>query len=159
MNNSMVFVVKWSMLAFHVKSLVWFYNWSLEMHTVLLRLFSCVDVISCGGSYWICPYSSGLLHKLYDYSVSVNHPIMLHSEQKFLFWMEHCGIWNSCILGVVNYVNSLGALSSILCGAGVVDWTISAIWVLSFKHSHFPQIIYNRHLQIVRDGEVRAVLF
>ena len=34
----------------------------------------------------------------------------------FLFWMEHCGIWNRCILGFVKFA----------CSTGI--WTVNLLW-------------------------------
>ena len=36
---------------------------------------------------------------------SISHNVPFRTEMyTFLFWMEHCGIWNRCILGFVKYV-------------------------------------------------------
>ena len=37
---------------------------------------------------------------------SISHNAAFRTEMcTFLFWMLHCGIWNSCIMGFVNWVN------------------------------------------------------
>ena len=37
---------------------------------------------------------------------SISHNVPFRTDMcTFLFWMGHCGIWNKCILGFVNYVN------------------------------------------------------
>ena len=44
------------------------------------------------------------IHK--SQNAPVQYPTMLHSHCAFLFWIEHCGIWNRCILGFVKLVYS-----------------------------------------------------
>ena len=54
--------------------------------------------ISSDGCHATCAVEQ--FHK--SQNASIPYPTMLHSEQKCaysLFWMEHYGIWNRCILG------------------------------------------------------------
>ena len=40
-----------------------------------------------------------------EYTCSISHNVPFRTEMcTFLFWMEHCGIWNRCILGFVKLV-------------------------------------------------------
>ena len=44
---------------------------------------------------------------------SISHNAPFRTEMcTFLFWMEHCGIWNRCILGFVKLVYSLTSIHS-----------------------------------------------
>ena len=50
--------------------------------------------------------NSGPISQIPDCSCSISHNAPFRTEMyTFLFWMEHCGIWNRCILGFVNQVN------------------------------------------------------
>ena len=55
--------------------------------------------------------SKALTHKrpisqIQECTCSISHNAPLRTEMcTFLFWMKHCGIWNSCILEFVNQAN------------------------------------------------------
>ena len=50
--------------------------------------------------------SSRLISQIPEYTCSISHNAPFRTEMcTFLFWIEHCGIWNRCILGFVNWVN------------------------------------------------------
>ena len=51
---------------------------------------------------WFETASSPLWHDCNECTCSISHNSPFRT---FLFWMEHCGIWNGCILGFVNQVN------------------------------------------------------
>ena len=72
----------------------------------------CYIVLLWFGTSVFYPYPSGLLHWLWDNrpiskipecTCSISHNTPFRTEMcTFLFWMEHCGIWNRCILGFMN---------------------------------------------------------
>ena len=51
-------------------------------------------------------YDNRPISQFPDCTCSISHNVPFRTEMfTFLFWMEHCGIWNRCILGFVNEVN------------------------------------------------------
>ena len=64
---------------------------------------------------------------------SISHNTPFRTEMcRFLFWMEHCGIWNMCILGFVNLV-----YSNINFGAGnTICWNLCLQMIAILFQSH-----------------------
>ena len=95
-------------------------------------ILTCYQVISWlrkkwikwASKLWTKPWWIDRFHK--SQSVPVPCPIMLHSEQK----CAHCGIWNRCILGFVNYRQ----VSNISCTlAGKNCWSLRCSWSIACR--------------------------
>ena len=58
---------------------------------------------------WVCQTtveSNRPVSQIPEYTCSISCNAPFRTEMcTFLFWMEHCGIWNRCILGFVSLVN------------------------------------------------------
>ena len=62
------------------------------------KIYMCTSIIF----HW---YGAGI-DQFQDPRMHISHNASFRTEMcTFLFWMEHCGIWNWCILGFVNKVN------------------------------------------------------
>ena len=51
---------------------------------------------------WQSHYHKRPISQIPECTCSISHNAPFRT---FLIWMEHCGVWNKCILGFVNYVN------------------------------------------------------
>ena len=78
------------------------YIWDVITHTCLNTCWNTIELHVWSHNYTKPCYEDVIdqFHK--SQNALVPYPTMLHSRTEmytFLFWMEHCGIWNRCILG------------------------------------------------------------
>ena len=98
---------------------------------------------------------------------TISHNVPFRTEMcTFLFWMEHCRIWNRCILGFVKLIHYVG--SSAYCGYAVVwlytiDYTvindnkINHVW--SLDHSLLWYTINHYHCDVSSDIRIYARVY
>ena len=63
--------------------------------------------------FWRIWVTNRAISQIPECTCPISHTDPFRTQMRtFLFWMQHCGIWNRCILGFVNKVNLCGYLTT-----------------------------------------------
>ena len=84
-------------------------QWKLSHHDANFVITGCTLFSVCVLTRTLPPsgfcYDNWPNSQISECTCSISHNAPFRTEMcKFLFWMEHCGIWNRCVLGFVKLV-------------------------------------------------------
>ena len=87
---------------------IYVYSWKLKMSWFMSLGMQCMHLNHTPKLYWVMDMD------FYTHINNSNRPnLQSHSApfrteiRTFLIWMEHCGIWNKCVLGFVKLIDCI----------------------------------------------------